>query len=98
MEVLKPYEDSKNIRTFKGNVGTKKLVWHRDKEFRFITVLEGENWKLQFDDEDPKVLLVGAQYLIPRMVYHRLWRGDGDLKIYIERVKIWESKKTKPAV
>lgn len=93
MEVLRPYEDKNNIRTFSKDVNEEELIWHRDKQWRYITILEGENWQLQMDNELPKVLEMGQTYLIPRMVYHRVIKGEGDLKILIEKVKIWQSRK-----
>ena len=93
MEVLRPYEDKNNIRTFSKDVNEEELIWHRDKQWRYITILEGENWQLQMDNELPKTLELGKTYLIPRMVYHRVIKGEGDLKILIERVKIWQSRK-----
>jgi len=38
---------------------------------------------LQMDEELPKALLEGRTYKIPKMVYHRIFKGSGDLKITI---------------
>jgi hypothetical protein len=35
------------------------------------------------DEELPQVLLEGQTYKIPKMVYHRIFKGTGDLKITI---------------
>ena len=41
------------IRTFPADVDEMDLIWHADKENRIITVLEGNGWKFQFDEELP---------------------------------------------
>jgi len=63
------------------------LVWHRDKYYREITILEGNDWQLQLDNELPVTLEKGKIYQIPAMEFHRVIKGEGDLKI-----KIWEEK------
>jgi len=82
-ELKKPYEEVDNIRTFKASVDDIELVWHRDREKRTITVLEGNNWQLQLDDELPITMGVGDSFIINEMTYHRIIKGDGDLKVKI---------------
>ena len=60
---------------------------HRDKRTREITILEGDGWKLQLDNQLPQELKQGKLYTIPEMEYHRLIKGTGKLV-----VKIWEEK------
>ena len=53
-----PFEEEKIdqynfIRTFPADVDEMDLIWHADKENRIITVLEGNGWKFQFDEELP---------------------------------------------
>ena len=38
-------------RTFDEDVAEEEMVWHRDKRDRTITVLEGEGWMFQFDNQ-----------------------------------------------
>ena len=52
-----------------------------------ITILEGDGWQLQLDNQLPKELKQGHLYTIPEMEYHRLIKGTGKLV-----VKIWEEK------
>jgi quercetin dioxygenase-like cupin family protein len=59
------------------------LKWHRDRENRLVEVLEGEDWYLQMDDEFPKKLVVGEKYYIPEGVYHRVIKGNQELKVLI---------------
>ena len=86
---IKPYEDvilNSNVkeRTFEENVTDVELLWHRDREDRTIEVIEGNNWKLQLDDELPVILEKNQKYFIPAGVYHRAIKGDGKLRIKIQ--------------
>ncbi len=83
----KPYEQTDDVRTFYSTVAHQDLVWHRDKYYREITILEGNDWQLQLDNELPVTLEKGKIYQIPAMEFHRVIKGEGDLKI-----KIWEEK------
>lgn len=85
----KPYTDEKLntwsfIRTFKHDVLTEELAWHRDEIGRYITVLEGEGWEFQFDEKLPKKLHKGDRFFIPAKTFHRIKRGKTDLKVKIE--------------
>ena len=77
-------EDDYLIREFSESVEDAELVWHRDKMDREVTVIQGEGWKLQMDNEPPKKMVVGESYRIPAMEYHRLIKGKGNLLIQIE--------------
>ena len=87
--MVKPYTQTYDngfiIREFLDNVDDGELVWHRDKQTREVTVLEGTGWSLQLDNKLPKQLERGKLYKIPKMEYHRLIKGTGKLV-----VKIWE--------
>jgi hypothetical protein len=48
-----------------------------------VEVIESDNWKFQLDNELPTTLIVGEKYLIPEGVYHRIIKGNGDLKVSI---------------
>ena len=86
---MNPYTDEKLnnksfLRTFSKDVLSEELVWHRDKSNRIVTVLEGEGWKIQLDNEFPRVLKVGEEIVIPAYTFHRIKRGTTDLKLKIE--------------
>ncbi len=85
-----PFEEkivgNKKLRTFSPNVDDGELKWHRDREDRLVEVLEGEDWYLQMDDEFPKKLVVGEKYYIPEGVYHRVIKGNQELKVLITYV------------
>lgn len=75
--------ETTRIRVFE-NASDDELVWHRDLNDRQVTVIEGKNWKLQMDDSFPVELKENETYAIPKMVYHRLLKGNGTLKIRIK--------------
>lgn len=71
-------------REFSPEVEESQLVWHRDKKDRKVTILSGENWKIQFDNELPKQLTIGEDIFIPKDIFHRIWRGEDILRLKIE--------------
>jgi len=84
----KPYSENMvsegvKFRTFDVDVDTDELKWHRDRQDRLVEVIEGENWGLQFDNELPISLVSGQSYIIPEGVYHRVIKGDSELKVKI---------------
>jgi hypothetical protein len=84
----KPYdevlENDYIIREFSGDVNESELVWHRDKKTRKVTILQGEGWKIQMDNSLPETLEEGREYHIPKMEYHRLIKGTGNLLLQIK--------------
>lgn len=71
------------IRIFPRNTSIQELVWHRDRKTRQITVLEGNNWLFQRDNDIPFELADGHTFEIKAGHYHRLHRGDGELYLKI---------------
>lgn len=89
--VVTPYIDQnpnndKFTRIFQETVDSDDLVWHRDHSDRIITILEGTNWKLQYDNVLPILLEIGQQYYIPKNDYHRVIKGDTPLIIEIHEI------------
>jgi quercetin dioxygenase-like cupin family protein len=88
---MNPYFD-KNLntreffRSFSKDVLSEELVWHRDRNNRIVTVLEGEGWEIQFDEELPRKMVVGERFEIPAYTFHRIKRGKTDLKLKIKEV------------
>ena len=80
---MKPYLDNSNIRTFSKDVDPMELIWHMDDEDRNIEILEGKDWKFQFDNELPLSLVKGDHIFIKRHRIHRIHKGTTDLKIRI---------------
>jgi quercetin dioxygenase-like cupin family protein len=92
-DVSKPYRDEKIsdnvwIRTFDPVVATSdEYVWHRDTKDRIVTVLDGEGWQFQFDDDIPKRINRDDVITVPKQVYHRIIIGKTPLKLKIEEVE-----------
>lgn len=92
-DVSRPYKDdwvSENtwIRTFGPIVAySSEYVWHRDKADRVVTVLEGDGWQFQFDNEIPIRINRNDTIHVPKQVYHRIIVGKTPLKLKIEEVK-----------
>ena len=83
--MVRPYQDDDSVRTFDSSVNSSELVWHRDREDRIVTVLEGNGWSFQYDDSLPFELKQGDQFFIEKMTYHRLIKGSTNLKVLIEK-------------
>lgn len=71
------------IRTFSENIDSDDLIWHRDRNDRLITILKSNNWKLQFDNQLPILLIENYSYFIPKEHFHRIIKGTNDLMIKI---------------
>ena len=75
------------LREFKESVDSSELIWHLDREDRRIFILESNGWKLQMDNELPKELVRGDTHFIPKMTYHRVIKGNGDLRIRLTKLE-----------
>lgn len=76
------YSDFK-IRKFSFDVDPEELVWHRDREDRYVEVLDGEGWSIQYDNEIPMTLELGDSFFIKKNSWHRVIKGNSDLIIKI---------------
>jgi quercetin dioxygenase-like cupin family protein len=86
---MKPYQEviNKNnsrLREFKIDIDSNELVWHKDEKDRHITILEGEGWQFQKDNELPLLLKEGDIIFIPKETYHRIIKGSSNLLINIK--------------
>lgn len=75
--------DGNKMRTFARDVSEIELVWHRDEADRKVTVLQGEGWKFQYDNELPIQLKEGDVFTIEAMKYHRIIKGQTALVLLI---------------
>ena len=71
--------DNEFIRVFSQDTDSGEYMWHRDYEDRIIKSIEQTDWKIQIDNELPKI--IEGEVFIPMGAYHRLIKGTGDLKI-----------------
>ena len=83
----KQIADNTFLREFSESVESEELVWHRDRKDRYVEIVEGTGWKLQMDNQLPEEMSKGKLYRIPKMEYHRIIKGTGQLVL-----KIWEEK------
>ena len=86
---MRPYTNiktSKNtiIREFNESIDPTELLWHRDLKSRKVTVLEGQGWYFQMDNELPFELKKGISIVIPELSWHRVIKGNTTLTIKIE--------------
>lgn len=73
------------LREFRENIDSDELIWHQDREDRVITVVEANGWKLQMDNQLPVLLEEGTTYNIPAYEFHRVIKGNGTLKVLVEK-------------
>ena len=71
------------LREFSADVDEMELIWHEDREDRIVSVVEGNGWKFQFDEELPIEMEDGINITIPKGVIHRVIKGKGPLKIKV---------------
>ena len=76
--------DNKIVRTFSSDVKTEELKWHWDAKDRIITVLNENDWMIQFDDELPKKLCKNDTIEIKAGVWHRAIKGSTELIVSIQ--------------
>jgi hypothetical protein len=76
--------DNEFIRVFGQYTDSGEFVWHRDREDRIIESISQTDWLIQLDDELPKK--IEGKVFIPMGVYHRLIKGNGDLKIKLKKL------------
>lgn len=74
-------------RSFDSKINSGELKWHFDEQDREVTIIESNGWGFQMDNELPIILKEGDTIFIPKGVYHRVIKGDGDLKIKILEIQ-----------
>ena len=90
MVTVLPFEEEKIkdnifIRTVSVDVDEMDLIWHTDKENRFIKVLEGNGWQFQYDEELPFEMTDGLGFPVMKGQIHRVIKGLGPLKIELHK-------------
>lgn len=71
-------------RTFSPDVESEELKWHQDQKDRKVTIIEDGGWLFQLEDDLPNKLHVAQQIHIPKLVWHRVIKGNGKLVVEIE--------------
>ena len=72
-------------RIFKSDLSDEDLKWHWDEEDRIITPLHETDWKFQFDNCLPQSIIDNIE--IPKGVWHRLIKGNGDLTLKVHKLR-----------
>jgi len=75
--------DDKIIRTFSPDVDSDELKWHQDLKDRKVRVIQDGGWSFQMENSLPVKLLNAEQFSIPKFVWHRVIKGNGDLIVEI---------------
>jgi hypothetical protein len=71
-------------RVFNEGVDNHELKWHFDERDRKVKVVKSDGWFLQMDNGLPAQLNEGDIITIPKGVYHRVIKGNGDLIVKIK--------------
>ena len=77
-------KEGKLIRTFSTDVDSEELMWHQDLKDRKVTVIEGNGWLFQMENELPIKLEDAKQIFIPKLAWHRVLKGNDRLIVEIE--------------
>lgn len=80
-------QDGYKIRTFSEDVDSEELKWHQDQKDRIVKVVESQNWFFQKDNELPIKLEKGQTIFIPKLVWHRVIKGDNNLVVEIKEIE-----------
>ena len=80
-------KEGKLIRTFSPDVDSEELKWHQDLMDRKVTIIESGGWSFQMDNGLPNKLSNAEQITIPKLVWHRVLKGDSPLVVEIEESK-----------
>jgi hypothetical protein len=84
----KPYSetiaDDCIVRKFSQDIDPIELMWHRDLKNRSVKLISGTGWKIQLDDQLPLNL---TEIIIPKLSWHRVIKGTGDL---IVEIREWD--------
>ena len=76
--------DNKLRRTFSPDVDSDELKWHQDLKDRKVTIIESGGWQFQMEDNLPNKLHDAEQIFIPKLVPHRVIKGNSNLVVEIE--------------
>jgi len=79
-------KEGKLVRVFTLDVSVDELKWHQDLRDRKSTVVEDGGWSFQIENELPVKLCDAKQISIPKFVWHRVIKGDGNLIVEIEEL------------
>ena len=76
--------DKHIIREFSDQTNIIEFMWHRDNEDRLVEALHDTDWQVQLDNELP--ISLNEPIFIPRHQYHRVIKGNGKLRVKINKL------------
>lgn len=79
-------QNNKKIRTFSPEVDTEELKWHQDEKDRVVKIIEDGGWFFQIEDSVPNKMSKSQILQIPKFVWHRVIKGEGELVVEIEEL------------
>jgi hypothetical protein len=77
-------KEGKMVRVFTPEVDSDELKWHQDLKDRKVTVIEDGGWSFQMENFLPHKLQIATQIEIPKLLWHRVIKGEGKLVVEIE--------------
>ena len=85
------FEDFDNVgvkktftRVFKESVKNEQYFGTKIEKIEKVKVVYGTGWKLQYDNRFTTELQVGQNYYINKNEFHRLHKGNSELKLEIK--------------
>ena len=72
------------IREFNDETDIVEFMWHRDNEDRLVEALHDTDWQVQIDNELP--ISLNKSIFIPKHQYHRVIKGNGKLRVKINKL------------
>ena len=78
-------KEGKMVRVFTTDAPADELKQHQDLKNRKVTVVEDGGWSFQIENELPIKLCDAKQLSIPKFVWHRDIRREGNLIIEIKK-------------
>jgi hypothetical protein len=72
------------IREFNDETDVIEFMWHRDNEDRLVEALHDTDWQVQIDNELP--ISLNKSIFIPKHQYHRVIKGNGKLRVKINKL------------
>ena len=84
-----PFQQTKTgvdtfAREFLGSVEDHELHWHWDDKNRWFVCEHDTDWQFQMEDQLPAVIERGKTYYIPKKIFHRIIKGEGNLTLQIK--------------
>jgi hypothetical protein len=78
-----PLAENAKYRRVLNEAASDECTWHRDERDRTVTIVEGVDWKIQFDNQLPVTVNAGDKICILAQEWHRIIPGKGDLLMII---------------